>query len=297
MIFNIQKFCVNDGPGIRTTVFMKGCPLNCLWCHNPESKQCRPELLYDRHRCVLCGRCQAVCPEGSHEVLSDRHIFDRVRCTVCGKCADVCPSGALEVAGYTATVDDVMKKVLRDQPFYDRSGGGLTLSGGEPLHQYEFAAELLASAKCEGLHTCVETCGFAPSERILEISEYTALFLYDWKETDPERHRLFTGADNDLIRRNLLLLDERGADIILRCPIIPGYNDRPEHFKGIADLAEQLDHVRRVEIEPYHPLGRDKSEALGRDYPPGALAFPDESLVREWIEYTASMTGTEVRRG
>lgn len=242
-VFDIQRFCTGDGPGIRTTVFLKGCPLRCLWCHNPESQKRETEIMFYRDKCVSCGRCMGIKE----------------------KDADfVCYSDARKLCGRDMTADAVMEEVAKDSIFYRNSGGGLTLSGGEPLFQPEFALEILKKARDSGFNTAVETCGFAKPEDVRKIAEYTDLFLFDYKETNPEKHRAFTGADNRIILENLLMLDGMGKDIVLRCPIIPGYNDREEHFEGIARTADTLRHILRAEIEPCHDLGQHKYAAMGR---------------------------------
>ena len=297
LVFNIQRFSVNDGPGIRTTVFLKGCPLRCLWCHNPESQSFQPELAFSKQKCIGCGRCLTGCPEGCHTVGADgAHLIDRGRCRRSGACASACPSGALELMGRETPVEEIVAKVLRDEPFYRSSGGGMTVSGGEPMAHFPFLPRLLRAAKDSGLHVCVETSGFAPWERFEEIAGLVDQYLYDWKETDPARHRAYTGADNALIRENLLRLNRRGDSVVLRCPIIPGYNDRPDHFAGIAALAEALEHVIRVDVEPYHPLGKSKSENLGRTYALADLTFPEKETVAGWIGAIAALTAKPVQQ-
>ena len=294
-VFNIQKFCVNDGPGIRTTVFLKGCPLNCLWCHNPESKSIHPELFYDARKCIGCGQCR-ICPQQCHQFNDGIHQFDRTACIQCGKCAEVCPPGALEMAGKEDRIEDVLTEVMKDEAFYRNSGGGLTLSGGEPMLQFKFTLALLQAAKEKGLHTCIETCGFAPEDHYRQIAPYVDIFLFDYKETDPIRHKEFTGVDNTLIRRNLYMLDELGANIILRCPIIPTLNDTDAHFAGIARTANELAHVMEINIEPYHPLGSGKSELLGKSYALSTLTFPSEETVTGWINAIQQQTHIPVRK-
>ncbi len=295
-IFNIQKFCVNDGPGIRTTVFLKGCPLRCIWCHNPESKKTAPEMFYNDSKCVKCGRCAAECVRVCHGISERGHDYDRQECIVCGKCAEVCPTEALETAGYEITVEDALRDVLKDKVFYDNSGGGMTVSGGEPMLQFDFTLALMKSAKEAGLHTCMETCGYAPSERYLEIAPFVDIFLFDYKITDPEKHRECTGVTNELILSNLRMLDSIGAKTILRCPIIPTVNDTEEHLSTIAALANSLSNVLEINIEPYHPLGSGKSEMLGKEYALRDLGFPEEETVKGWIDRVAGETGVVVKK-
>lgn len=259
-IFNIQRFCVNDGPGIRTTVFLKGCPLSCVWCHNPESQRFEPEILFYKDKCTGCGRCKCV-------TAADRDF--------------VCFNGAKEICGKTVSADEVTAEVLKDKPFYENSGGGVTLSGGEPLAQYDFSLELLKKAKENGIHTAVETCGYEEKSKILEIAKYVDLFLFDCKETDPELHKEYTGFDNKIILENLKALSDAGSKIILRCPIIPGFNDRAEHFKGISEIADKFSGIEHIEIEPFHPLGESKYSALNREY--ADIQPPDAQMVDKWI--------------
>ena len=236
-IFDIQRFCTSDGPGIRTTVFFKGCPLRCAWCHNPESQSYNDEVLLYKNKCLKCGACE-------------RGLE--------------CPNGARRYCGRTLSVEDIIKKVSEDKPFYKNSGGGLTLSGGEPLAQADFAKALLTLAKADEIHTAVETCGFASRENMLRVAEYTDLFLFDYKLTNSKRHEEYTGVGNEIILENLRLLDSLGKAIILRCPIIPDVNDDEEHLSAIAALANELENVIAVELEPYHDFGVSKYEALGR---------------------------------
>ena len=295
-IFNIQKFCVNDGPGIRTTVFVKGCPLNCLWCHNPESKSALPDILYDPRKCIGCGACTSACCKGGHFIDENGHRYTRTNCDRCGECTAVCYAGALEKSGYTITVDDALAEVMKDEIFYKTSGGGMTVSGGEPLAQPAFTKALLAAAKEKGLHTCMETCGFAPEETIRELAPLVDIFLFDYKLTDPELHKQYTGVSNERILKNLFLLDELGCSTVLRCPIIPTVNDTPEHFAGIADTANRLQHVLGIDVEPYHPLGSGKAALMDKDYPLKDLTFPENSTVEEWISTIQSMTAVPVKK-
>ena len=294
-VFNIQKFCINDGPGIRTTVFLKGCMLDCKWCHNPESKQRAPQILLHADKCIGCGECAKVCRRGLHSFADGAHLFERNACIGCGECAEVCV-GALELCGYEKTVDEVMAEVIKDAAFYKNSGGGMTLSGGEPFMQHEFALELLKSAKERGLHTCIETCGYVDSKILEKFIPYVDMFLWDIKETDDERHKQYTGVSNAKILSNLALLNEKGASVVLRCPLIPGYNLRDEHLYAIGELAESLGCVTRVDVEPYHPLGASKSQALGIDYPLGDMGFVEDSEVARIISLISSKTAKEVKK-
>ena len=252
IIFNIQKFCINDGPGIRTTVFLKGCPLRCRWCHNPESHSPAIEIMRE--------------------------------------------NGSDKVCGTVMSVEEVITEVLKDKIFYDTSGGGLTLSGGEPLMQFDFAYELLKKAKQAGLHTCIETCGFAKTADILKIAEFTDIFLYDWKLTDDKLHKEYTGVSNRQISDNLRIIDAAGSKIILRCPIIPNVNDTEEHFSEIANIANSLENILAIEIEPYHSLGKDKYKNLGKEAALHDFESPDGQQVKDWIAQIQRQTKTVVKK-
>lgn len=294
-ILNVQRFCTHDGPGIRTTVFFKGCPLHCLWCHNPESQAKESEVLYNAEKCVGCGRCAALCAQHCHTVTENGHRYDRESCLACGKCMSPLCS-ALELAGESADVEQIMEEVLRDKPFYDNSGGGLTLSGGEPLYQAGLCLELLKSAKENGLHVCVETCGLCAPEILEKLAPFVDIFLFDYKETDPERHKAYTGVDNGPILHNLRLLNDLGKQTVLRCPIIPALNDRPDHFRGIGELAEALEHVTEVVVEPYHAYGASKYERLGRTYTLPEINAPDGEAVVRWIAEIQKHTAKAVTK-
>ena len=263
VIFDIQRFSIHDGPGIRTTVFLKGCPLSCAWCHNPESWSGEPELSYVPSSCIGCGKCVSVCPCGAHSISEEGHTLDREKCKGCLACADACPADALSVMGSKVSVGEVMKRVLRDKPFY-KSDGGITVSGGEPFYQSEFLISLLSEAKKEGLHTCVETSGAAKLDDMLRALPYVDLFLFDCKLAPGEAHKKYIGTDGMKIRSNLEAIDRAGAKIVLRCPIIPGVNDNREHFEYIRELANSLNGVIEIDLEPYHTTGISKNHSIGK---------------------------------
>jgi pyruvate formate lyase activating enzyme len=295
-VFNIQKFSINDGPGIRTTVFLKGCPLHCIWCHNPESHKTENELFYDARKCIGCQACAHTCPNGCHTFTQEEHRYDRTACVRCGACTALCPTQALETVGSCREVAEVIAEVLKDKPFYETSGGGMTLSGGEPMLQFDFTLALLQAAKAEGLHVCMETCGYADADQLRAVAPYVDLFLYDCKETDPARHKEYTGVSNERILKNLSMLDGMDCKSVLRCPIIPTLNDRDDHLDGIAALANRLQNVTGIDIEPYHPLGSGKAAMLGRDYPLSHLTFPAEDTVKDWIARVAAPTDVPVKK-
>lgn len=296
IVFNIQKFCTNDGPGIRTVVFLKGCPLNCIWCHNPESKQLLPELLYSSYKCVCCGKCVQICPNHVHDFVGDVHIINREKCSGCGKCVQICRVNALDIAGVRKSVDDILKEVREDKLFYTKSGGGMTLSGGEPMFQHEFAEALLKAAKKEDIHTCIETCGYADAEVYKRIIPYVDIFLFDYKETNIELHKKYTGVSNERIISNLKMIDSLGGKIILRCPIIPTLNDTDVHLSAIADVANSLDNIVEINIAPYHNLGKTKSERQGKKYVLEELTVPSDELISSWIEAISHKTNVMVKK-
>lgn len=260
-VMDIQRFCIHDGPGIRTTVFLQGCPLRCPWCANPESQAIGRKLMHDGKKCVGCGACAAVCGANAVRMEGGGPRFDRGACLACGNCASACPAGAITYSGRTLTARQVLETVLRDRDYYDNSGGGVTLSGGEPFAQFEDMLELLRLAKGSGLHTAVETCGQVPPDRFAQALDWIDLVMMDVKHTDAERLKAVTGADLAVILRNAAQVEPE--KLRLRMPVIPGFNE--DCIGAFFGIAQRLG-VRNVHLLPYHTLGVNKYAALGRAY-------------------------------
>lgn len=270
-IFNVQRGSFHDGPGIRTTVFLKGCPLRCPWCHNPEGISPAPEVLVSESRCLACRSCSTACPRPEGP-LPAGGTLGRDGCLACRACVAACPSAAREVAGRRATVAEVLAEVLRDRPVYEESGGGVTFSGGEPLAQPEFLLAALEACRREGLHATVDTCGFAPRETALAVAARADLLLWDVKTLDPQRHLALTGVPLAPILSNLAAVSGTGVPIWLRIPVIPGVNDDEASVAGAATLAARTPSVRRVSLLPYHRTAIGKRDRLGRGADCGPIA-------------------------
>jgi pyruvate formate lyase activating enzyme len=279
MVFNIERFAVHDGPGIRTTVFLKGCPLHCLWCHNPEGIGPGPELFFRQTRCIGCGDCVDACLRTAITKRDGRITVDRAKCIRCFRCAAVCPSRALERVGAILSVDDVLQETLADLPFYRISGGGVTFSGGEPLYQSDFLKELLIGHRERGIHTAVETSLGVPWMDIANITEYVDLLLVDLKVMDAGELRMHTGAKAERVLENIRRIFRTGIPVILRVPLIPGYTAQRENIEAMIDLlAEHRGSIEYVSLLPYHRLGEAKSESLGNDGGFQIDAMPPEEV-------------------
>lgn len=281
-IFNIQKFCIHDGDGIRTNVFLKGCPLRCIWCHNPEGLERERNVSFFAERCTGCGRCLAKCPGRTIDETGKLHI-DRSKCTLCGSCVEACLNKVNEIMGYDISVEEVFADVMKDKMFYDTTGGGMTVSGGEPSYQSEFTLTLLRMGKEAGIGIAVETCGIGKREFYEEAADLGTTFLFDLKCMDTYKHKALTGVANDHIIDNLLYLFERGADVRIRMPMIPGCNDSDDDIRNLCNfLKEHEGSYKYAEIMPYHTLGVGKSEHLGREVGFRAENASDADIAR-WV--------------
>ena len=296
IIFDIKRFSIHDGPGIRTTVFLKGCPLACWWCHNPESQIPEPELMFRANRCIRCGACMSVCAQGAISMDSDAMSTDVELCTLCGACVEVCYAEARELVGREMTVAQVMAQIERDVPFYDESGGGVTLSGGEPLFQRDFVLAFLQVCKEMEIHTALDTCGFSSWETLDRVREYVDLFLYDLKLMDSAKHRRFTGVSNEWILSNLQALSQWGHDIVVRVPIVPGVNDDDENVRRIGAFAAALPHLIRVDLLPYHRAGAEKYGRLHKAYRLPEVGVPSGERMAEIVQMLRGF-GLELKIG
>jgi pyruvate formate lyase activating enzyme len=266
LIFDIKKYSIHDGPGIRTTVFFKGCPLSCWWCHNPESQATQREVMLHENRCIRCGACVDACPHHAITWIEGEPITDRAVCERCGTCRSACHAEARQIVGREMTVAEVMAEIEFDHAFYDESHGGVTFSGGEPLLQRDFLLALLQDCQAREIHTAVDTSGFAAWDTIDQIRPFTDLFLYDLKLINDERHREFTGVTNQPILRNLQQLSALGHSIVLRIPIISDINDDDESLQQLADFITALPQRHPIELLPYHHIAVDKYLRLGKPY-------------------------------
>ena len=297
IVFDLKRYAIHDGPGIRTTAFLKGCPLDCLWCHNPEGKDPRPVLSFVEARCLSCGACAAACPEGAIDFSpGGLPKTDREVCTACGACVKVCPTGAREIIGRRYTPRELIEELLRDRPFFEASGGGVTFSGGEPLAQAEFLRQCLILARRQGLHTALDTSGYAQKDLVLEMGRLSDLVLYDLKDMDEERHLKNTGVPLAPILENLLALAEAGIPLWIRIPVIPGINDGPETIRAYVNFLSRLPRKPPVFLLPYHAIGKEKYRRLGLPYRLDGLKPPSRARMEE-LAQVFSKAGLEVHIG
>lgn len=295
-IFNIMKYSIHDGPGIRTTVFLKGCPLSCWWCHNPESQGAKEQLMLFPNRCIGCKACIDACKYNAIKEVDSVIYTDKKRCTDCGDCTVECYPEAREMAGKTMTVSEVVDKILRDKDFYQQSKGGVTFSGGEPLMQPSFLIMLLSEMKKLGIHTTVDTSGFASKETIEEVSPLVDLFLYDLKDMDTAKHQRYTGVSNQVILENLKYITDIGREVIIRIPIIPEINNSQEDLEAFRDFIRTLNNIKQVALLPYHKIGQEKYNRLGKPYKMPDIQEPTQEEMQIAVQIIKSC-GADVKIG
>jgi len=285
LIFDIKRYAINDGPGIRATIFLKGCPLHCVWCHNPESISPKIQKMYNREKCIGCNACVQACPEHACSLTSEGIVTDLSLCTSCGECAAICPTLATEMSGRVVTVAEMVAEVEKERVFFDQSGGGVTVSGGEPLQQAEFVCALYDELGRRAIHRAVDTTGFTRTETLLEVAKRTELFLYDLKMMDSERHKKWTGVPNEQILKNLEILSETGATINIRIPLIKGVNaDAGNIERSAAFIAGLPGEKPKVNILPYHNIMAGKYLRLGEEFDSTGLEEPDGEVKKRVLD-------------
>jgi len=288
LIFDIHRYAIHDGPGIRTTIFLKGCPMACRWCHNPESQDGDLTLIFREIRCAHCGECLAACTNGAISWQSGVPVTNQAICTCCGTCVDACATRARELIGTTRTISEVMRIICRDTPFFEESRGGVTLSGGEPLYQPAYTRALLQACKYEEIHTVLDTSGYSTWEILDELRTDVDLFLYDIKLMDDNLHRQYTGVSNQLILENLKRLAENGHRVILRVPLINGITDSEENIYAIVKMAQSLPNIQRIDLLPYHDAARLKYHRLGLEYQLPSSSTLDEDRIASLLQILQS---------
>ena len=286
IVFDIQNYAIYDGPGIRTIIFLKGCPLTCIWCQNPESQELKPQLSYFSEKCVGCGTCIAVCPNNALQLIDAKVIRDQDRCTVCGECVNACPYNVRDIIGKYVSVEELIELVVRDKPFYDNSGGGVTISGGEPTMQLEFLQNLLEALKNEKIHTAIETCGYFNDDIIPKLVNLVDLFLFDIKHIDSKIHCNYTGVPNDRILTNFksILLKVGSERIIPRIPLIPSVNTDKDVISKIGQFLFEANYKGPIHLMPYNKLARTKYEKIGKAEYYRDMGDLTEDMIKEIIE-------------
>lgn len=284
LLFNIQRFCLHDGPGIRTVIFLKGCPLSCKWCSNPESQSFFPELIYKEITCIKCGVCVTKCPEKALLTRNDHLEINRDKCNLCGICVENCCTKSMEISGQYLNLESILETIFKDRSYYDTSHGGVTLSGGEALAQKKFCNSILTRLKQENIHTAVETCGYVDTQTIVDMIPLIDLFLFDIKHFNPTSHIQGTGKDNQMILDNLNLLVSSGASVTIRYPLIPGFNSDQKALCGVAELMKNLG-LNEIDILPYHRLGSEKYKNLGRIYEMSQIVPPEQETLLDVKDY------------
>ena len=287
-IFDIKRFAVHDGPGIRTTVFFKGCPLRCMWCHNPESMRIQRQIVFFENKCIGCGECFKRCPNGAVEATPEGRKYYKSKCALCGTCVEYCYAEATVMQGKIATVDEVIDEVKKDMPFYENSNGGVTLSGGEPTMQPEFCIAVLEASKKANMHTALDTSGYTKTEVLKEILKYVDLVLYDIKLMDPQEHKKYTGVSNELIISNLMEIDSLEIPIEIRIPVIPGVNDTEDNLSRLCKLVNSVKSIERIRLLPYHRLGEGKYSRLEMEYKLKELEPPNKAKMEELVQFIKS---------
>ncbi|MCD6598740.1 MAG: glycyl-radical enzyme activating protein [Bacteroidales bacterium] len=284
LIFDIKRYAINDGPGIRITIFLKGCPLSCDWCHNPESQAPGVQKMYTNSKCIGCGECVKACEQNACTLTPNGIVTDPDACILCGKCAEVCPTKATEMSGELLTVNEIMTKIEKERAFIDQSNGGVTFSGGEPLMYSDFLISLLDACGEKGIHRVVDTTGFAKSSTLLEVAKRTDLFLYDLKMMDDKKHKKYTGVSNKIILENLQILAETGASINIRIPLIKGVNDDDENIEQTAIFVKALaGEKKNINLLPYHNIASSKYKKLAMEFDSKGISEPSEEMLQQIV--------------